>query len=62
MREANDLDHPVRAHAIDDDAPRTANALFLDNQTPPNAKRVNPGARSLSDLGMAARLGYLLKS
>jgi hypothetical protein len=46
MREANDLDHSVRAHAIDDDAPRTANALFLDNQTAPNAKRVNPDASS----------------
>jgi hypothetical protein len=42
MHEANDLDHPVRAYAIDDDVPGTANALFLGNQAAPNAEWVNP--------------------
>ena len=45
MCEANDLDHPVRAYAINDDVPGTANALFLGNQTAPNAEWVNPHAR-----------------
>lgn len=42
MRESNDLDHPVRAYAIDDDMPGSANALFLGNQTAPNAEWVDP--------------------
>ena len=45
MREANNLDHPVRAKAIDDDVPGTANALVLGNRTAPNAEWVNPDAR-----------------
>jgi hypothetical protein len=44
MCEANDLDHTVRAYAIHDDVPRTAYPLFLNNQTAPNAKWVNPDA------------------
>jgi len=45
MRQANDLDRPVQAYAIDDDVPGTANAMFLGNQAAPNAERVNPDAR-----------------
>ncbi len=45
MREANDLDHSVRAYAIDDDVPGTANALFLGNQAAANAECVNPDVR-----------------
>jgi len=45
MREANDLDHPVRAYAIDDDVPGTANALFLSNQAAADVEWVNPDAR-----------------
>jgi hypothetical protein len=45
MREANDLDHPVRAYAIGDDVPGAANALFLRSKAAPNAKWVNPDVR-----------------
>jgi hypothetical protein len=57
MRKANDLDHPIRAYAIDDDVSGTANPLFLGNQTASNAEWVNPDARGSRDLLGAWAIG-----
>jgi hypothetical protein len=58
MREANDLDYAVRAHATNDDVSGTADALFLGNETASNAERVHPHTRGCRYLLRACSIGH----